>query len=62
MNEFLGIEIFVYIYVLDSARVLFEHPVLQYKDIFASSQFDIGTVNVPPVEIEHDIVLMNYWY
>ena len=32
---FLGIEIHVYIYVLDSARLLFEHPVLQYKAIFA---------------------------
>ena len=25
----------MYIYVLDSARLLFEHPVLQYKAIFA---------------------------
>ena len=32
----------------------FESLFKQYEDIFASSQFDIGTVNVPPVEIEHD--------
>ena len=41
-------------HVPENHRKRFEGLFKEYEDCFASSQFDIGTVNIPPIKINHD--------
>ena len=41
-------------YVPGKYKKKFEALFLEYEDVFAASQFDIGTVNIPPIKINHD--------